>query len=207
MALPDELEKLAQLHQRGALTAEEFSRAKAKLLTGIGFVGVRKQSSTMIFGLPLWAFATGPDPARGEMRGHAKGIIAIGDIATGVLALGGLARGLFALGGLALGVFSLGGMAIGLALAVGGAAIGGIALGGGAAGAVAVGGGALGHYAFGGGAGGTHVISALRCDPEAAQFFRKRFASIPLVGEFVVQPLRAATARCGEDAQGEDQSP
>jgi phage shock protein PspC (stress-responsive transcriptional regulator) len=32
MALSDELAKLQELHQRGALTDEEFSRAKARLL-------------------------------------------------------------------------------------------------------------------------------------------------------------------------------
>ena len=34
MALSDELAKLQELHQRGALTDDEFSRAKARLLDG-----------------------------------------------------------------------------------------------------------------------------------------------------------------------------
>ncbi|MGE5731074.1 MAG: SHOCT domain-containing protein, partial [Gemmatimonas sp.] len=34
MALSDELAKLQALHQRGALTDDEFSRAKARLLDG-----------------------------------------------------------------------------------------------------------------------------------------------------------------------------
>jgi phage shock protein C len=34
MALSDELAKLQDLHQRGALTDEEFSRAKARVLDG-----------------------------------------------------------------------------------------------------------------------------------------------------------------------------
>ena len=34
MALSDELAKLHDMHQRGALTDEEFSRAKARLLEG-----------------------------------------------------------------------------------------------------------------------------------------------------------------------------
>ena len=34
MALSDELAKLQELHQRGALTDDEFSRAKARLLEG-----------------------------------------------------------------------------------------------------------------------------------------------------------------------------
>jgi hypothetical protein len=175
MGLADELEKLAQLRRGGMLSAAEFDKAKAKLLTTSGMpglVGVRRRSDTLIAGVPLWAIATGPDPAKGEMRGHAKGIIAVGDMATGVLAIGGLARGVVALGGLAVGLISAGGLSIGLALAIGGAAVGSVAFGGAAAGAVAIGGGALGHYALGGGAGGTHVISATRCDTPALEFFR-----------------------------------
>jgi phage shock protein PspC (stress-responsive transcriptional regulator) len=34
MALSDELDKLAELHQRGVLSEDEFSRAKATLLSG-----------------------------------------------------------------------------------------------------------------------------------------------------------------------------
>ena len=71
-----------------------------------------------MFGLPLWAIAIGPDWERGEMRGHARGIFALGDIATGWFAFGGLARGFFAFGGLAIGLFAFGGAAIG-GLAIG----------------------------------------------------------------------------------------
>ncbi len=63
--------------------------------------GLRKRSSVEVAGLPLWAVALGPDPEKGELRGHAKAIIAVGDMATGVVAVGGLARGVVALGGLA----------------------------------------------------------------------------------------------------------
>lgn len=84
---------------------------------------VRKQSATTLFGLPLWAVACGPDPEKGEIRGHARGIIAIGDIATGFLAIGGLARGLIAIGGLALGCLSLGGCTLGI-FSLGGLALG-----------------------------------------------------------------------------------
>lgn len=118
--------------------------------------GVRKQSSIRILGLPLYQIATGPDWKAGEMRGHARGIIAIGDLATGVIAIGGLARGIFALGGLAVGLVAFGGAAIGGLLAVGGGAVGFIALGGGA----------FGYYAVGGGAFGAHVLGGLRQDPE-----------------------------------------
>ena len=93
--------------------------------------GVRYRSSLCLGDIPLLVIASGPDPERGELRGHARGIIAVGDIATGVVALGGLARGLVAaLGGLALGAISFGGLSIGALIAVGGLAIGSFAFGG-----------------------------------------------------------------------------
>ena len=198
MALVDELEELAQLRRSGMLSLDEFEKAKAKLLATTSFFGVRKQSETMIAGLPLWAVATGPDPAKGEVRGHARGIIAVGDMATGVLAIGGLARGVIALGGLAVGLISVGGMAIGLALAMGGGAIGGVALGGAAAGGVAMGGGAIGHYALGGRADGTHVISATRCDVEALEFFRRHVDWIPLADNVFTQQSGTIAKMCGQ---------
>ena len=45
--------------------------------------GVRRQSAITIMGLPLYHIALGPDIEAGQIRGHARGIIAIGDIATG----------------------------------------------------------------------------------------------------------------------------
>lgn len=135
--------------------------------------GVRYRSAIGLGDIPLLAVATGPDPERGELRGHARGIVAIGDMATGVIAVGGLARGFVALGGLALGLVSVGGLSIGVLLAVGGLAIGGTAFGGGAVGGVAVGGGTVGYYACGAGAAGAHVVNAVRADPEALEFFRQ----------------------------------
>lgn len=136
-----------------------------------GSRNVRYRSSAEFGGLPLLAVATGPDAAKGEARGHARGIVAIGDIATGVIAVGGLARGFLAIGGLALGAIAFGGASIGALAAVGGMAVGTFAFGGGAIGWTAVGGGAAGTYACGGGALGGHVISATRRDPEAAAHF------------------------------------
>ncbi|HET7292979.1 MAG TPA: hypothetical protein VFM88_11175 [Vicinamibacteria bacterium] len=135
--------------------------------------GIRYRSSLGLGDIPLLAIAAGPDAERGELRGHAKGIIALGDIATGVVALGGVARGLVAIGGLALGGVSLGGLSIGILAAAGGLAIGSVAFGGAAVGGVAIGGGAAGYYACGGGAAGTHVVSAMSHDPEAQAFFRR----------------------------------
>lgn len=180
MNLAQEIERLTKLHAEGALTAEEFARAKSQLLSTPAFSkfpvkGIRRESPRKFFGLPLWAIAIGPDWERGEMRGHARGIFALGDIATGWFAFGGLARGFFAFGGLAIGLFAFGGAAIGIVLAPGGAAIGGLAIGGGAVGGVAIGGGACGYYAFGGGAVGVHTVSPLHRDPAALDFFRQYF--------------------------------
>ena len=117
--------------------------------------GKRYRSRATLFGLPVIHIALGPKD--GELRGKAKGIIAIGDIGTGGIALGGVARGVVAVGGLALGVFAIGGAAVGLIGAIGGAAIGGMATGGGAAGILASGGGAFALVAAGGGALGLYT--------------------------------------------------
>jgi hypothetical protein len=124
--------------------------------------GVRKRSEISIAGMPLYDIAFGPDVEKGERRGHARGFIAIGDIATGVIAVGGIARGVVSLGGCSFGV-----------LAIGGAAIGAIALGGAAIGLVAIGGASIGYYACGGAALGKHVISGAQQDPEAIRFFKQ----------------------------------
>jgi len=180
MELAEELEKLARLHDQGALSEQEFDKAKARVLSPmLPFKGVRRQSKMMLAGLPLWSVALGADPDKGEFRGHAKGIFAVGDVATGVFAAGGLARGVFALGGLAIGLVSFGGLGIGLLLALGGGAIGTFAFGGAAVGAVAIGGGAAGHYAMGGSAIGTYVLSAAQCDADALDFFSRTFEWLP----------------------------
>jgi len=165
------MESREQLEKRVAELEKQVSAFKTG---GPAFIrGIRKRAAWGLGDIPFYDIAVGPDLARGELRGHAKGIIAIGDIATGFLALGGLARGVIAFGGLAAGLVSFGGLSIGLLSAVGGLAIGGLALGGAAVGGVAVGGGAAGYYACGGGAVGTHVVDAVRRDPEAQAFFRK----------------------------------
>lgn len=163
------MESREQLEKRVA----ELEKQVAALGSGSwsAIRGIRKRASWGLGDIPFYDIAVGPDLARGELRGHAKGIIAIGDLATGFLALGGLARGAIAIGGLAAGLVSFGGLSIGVLSAVGGLAIGGLALGGAAGGAVAVGGGAAGYYACGGAAVGTHVVDAIRRDPEAERFF------------------------------------
>jgi len=149
----------------------ELEQQVARL--GPGYRGIRKRASWGLGDIPFYDIAVGPDPSRGEIRGHAKGIIAIGDVATGVLALGGLARGVVAFGGAAVGLVSLGGVSLGVLVALGGLALGGVAIGGAAVGGVAMGGRAFGYYACGGAASGTHASSPLRRDPEAEAFFRQ----------------------------------
>lgn len=149
---------------------EELERRLGVLRAGTA-TGIRKRSSRRVFGLPLYDIATGPDPESGEVRGHARGFIAVGDMATGVIAVGGFARGVVAIGGLAVGAVTLAGASVGLWLALGGLALGGVAVSGVAVGYVAVGGLAIGYYACGGLALGAQVISAMRQDPEAVQFF------------------------------------
>jgi len=157
----------------------ELEAEVARLRAGGRYRTVRFRSAAQFGGLPLLSIATGPDPEKGEMRGHARGIVAIGDVATGVLALGGVARGLFAFGGLAIGAITFGGASIGALAAVGGLAVGSFAFGGAAVGWTAIGGGAAGAFACGGGAFGEHVVSATRRDPEAqAHFARFRLFGI-----------------------------
>ena len=81
----------------------------------------------------------------------ARGIIAIGTVATGVVAIGCFAAGIFSLGALCLGLLALAGMAVGV-VAIGGIGVGLIALGGCALGYLAIGGSAVGVYAAGGAA-------------------------------------------------------
>lgn len=110
--------------------------------------GTRYRSDATLFGMPLLAVAFGQ--ADDGPRGHAKGFIAVGDVATGVIAVGGFARGGVCVGGFSLGLVSIGGVSVGLLTALGGLAAGGVALGGGALGVVAVSGAAAGVIAHGG---------------------------------------------------------
>ena len=136
----------------------ECGRPLVEVLTRPSFgmnSGRRYRSKATLFGWPVLHIAVGPKD--GEPRGHARGIIAIGDIATGGIAVGGMARGVVAVGGMAIGVFAVGGLAVGLLSGLGGMATGTFANGGGAIGILAAGGGAAGIFAQGGGALGVHV--------------------------------------------------
>ena len=163
-------EKVRELENRVSELEKELAFHRG-VVAGRGASGIRRRSHIYVYGIPLYDIAFGPSLATGEPRGHAKGIFALGDIATGVLAVGGVARGIIAIGGVAIGIFSLGGMAIGLAMAVGGAVLGSVVFGGLACGLVAIGGCAVGYYALGGVALGVHTVASWAQDPQAIQFF------------------------------------
>jgi hypothetical protein len=159
------------LHGRHGITSQENEMTRRDIVdtkgNGIpieattkpgGAKSVRHRSSQTLFGMPLIDIAYGPDPARGEKRGHAQGIIALGDRAQGVIALGGRASGLLAMGGSARGIIALGGRSAGL-IAMGGMSAGLVAMGGLAVGAIAVGGLSLGLMAAGGRSAGLFSVS------------------------------------------------
>jgi hypothetical protein len=123
---------------------------------------VRYESAYRICGWPLLAVAQGPTPDQRETRGHAKGVIAIGDVATGFIAVGGVAQGLIAIGGLAVGLVTVAGVGAG-ALVIAGVAFAQTAFGGVA----------FGQYAKGGVTIGAHVVSPERIDHSAAEWFGK----------------------------------
>ena len=150
------------------------------------------KSKRTLFGLPLVHIKLG----RGLC--WARGIIAIGNVATGVAALGCVSAGLLSLGGAALGLLALGGCALG-GMAVGGVAIGLAAWGGVSVGVLAVGGVACGQYAAGGVALGTKAAVggvasaplAIGTEAEGAQ----RFLT-PLADSQLPEVRRAIEGAC-----------
>ena len=59
MSLAQEVERLAKLDAEGALTTEEFTKAKSQLLSTTALSkfpakGIRRQSQRKFCGLPLW---------------------------------------------------------------------------------------------------------------------------------------------------------
>jgi hypothetical protein len=162
---PEDLEKRVQELEAEIVALRERTQRPP--------IGIRKRASWSIGDMPLYEISLGSDPGRREPRGHARAIIAIGDVASGVLAIGGYARGVIAIGGLATGIVSIGGLSVGLLSALGGLAIGGLALGGTSIGAVAVGGSTVGYYACGGVVTGVHVVSPTERSVEASDLFRR----------------------------------
>jgi hypothetical protein len=103
------------------------------------------ESPVKIMGWPLVAIARGKRTKEGSEIASARGIVAVGDVATGVFAVGGVATGVVAVGGIAAGAIAVGGLACGM-VALGGLAIGAVAKGGVAIGQFVRGGSMLGMY-------------------------------------------------------------
>ena len=147
---------------------------------------LRRTSSTILFGLPLYDIRVGnrwSDPARG--------IVAIGIYARGVFACGVQACGIVSFGVLSVGVVSLGTIALGLlsggVLAAGLFGAGGVvAVAPYAAGVVAI-----GYYACGVTALGAHVSSASqniphgRTPPAIFWILNAAAVSVPIIGHFI----------------------
>ena len=111
---------------------------------------IEDNSARTLRGLPLVHINLGPGKRR------ARGVLAVGNVATGLVSVGFVARGGLSLGILSLGVFSIGPLAVGL-LAVGALALGVASVGAVAIGLFAVGGLAIGLFAVGGCAVASHV--------------------------------------------------
>lgn len=97
----------------------------------------------------------------------ARGVVAVGNIATGLVSVGAISLGLLSLGAVSLGLLSLGALVFGLA-SIGAVAVGLLAWGAVALGAVSVGGIAAGQFALGGlASGGRLAIGSVASAPVA----------------------------------------
>lgn len=108
-------------------------------------------SQTRLFGMPLVHVNLGMGICR------AKGVFAIGNVATGLVAIGPVSAGIVSLGAFSVGILALGAFILGL-LSLGAFAVGVFALGGVAVGVYALGGVAIGYLSFGGAAVGHFAV-------------------------------------------------
>jgi len=115
---------VGELAQGGVVITEAAGRAMAVRRRAIEY------RSEQVWGnLPVVHLSVGGRQADGRYRlGRARGVIALGDVATGLVAIGGVAIGLFSVGGVAVGLVALGAVALGL-VAVGAVAVGLVAAG------------------------------------------------------------------------------
>ena len=156
------------------------------------------KSKRTLFGLPLIHINCGYG-----LR-WARGILAVGNVATGVFAFGGVSAGLFSLGGVALGLLlALGGVALGT-IAIGAVAAGLLAWGGVVLGWLSVGGVAKGVYAMGGVAAGSRVAMGGLASAPLAIGAAAEGARTFLVTEHGLDPsqLEAAAAALREACAG-----
>jgi transcriptional regulator with XRE-family HTH domain len=101
------------------------------------------KSKQVMYGLPLVHINIGWKPRK------AKGILAIGNIATGFLSIGLIAKGLLSIGLLSMGIISIGVLSLALLLAVGSISIGTFSLGAVAVGIFTLGAVSVGVYSVG----------------------------------------------------------
>ncbi|MDY6836789.1 MAG: hypothetical protein SWH78_02340 [Thermodesulfobacteriota bacterium] len=136
------------------------------------------KSHRHFFGLPLVHYTRGICPETGK-RIVAKGVVAVGRLATGILAIGHASFGVIAIGQLGLGVLvGVGQASTGLA-ALGQVAIGAfLGLGQLATGYVAIGQVGIGGYVLAQIGLGEHVWSQRHADIEAVEFFRSLAARL-----------------------------
>lgn len=129
-------------------------------------------SHNTMFGLPVLHYTRGKCPETGR-RIVAKGIIAVGRLATGVIAIGHAALGVLAIGQLGLGLlFGLGQASSGV-LAVGQLALGFyFGIGQVATGIIAIGQIGIGKYVLAQMGIGKYVWSQKTADPQAVEFFK-----------------------------------
>jgi hypothetical protein len=129
-------------------------------------------SHKKVLGLPLIHYTRGKCPDTGR-RIVAKGIIAVGRLATGILAIGHASFGVLAVGQLALGLlFGLGQASSGL-YAIGQLAIGFyFGIGQLATGITAIGQFGIGKYVLAQVGIGKYVWTQKTADPEAVEYFR-----------------------------------
>lgn len=145
---PD-MDKLISLSRLFDITIDELVGKEAptgqNTLCMMNRAGYYEYKSKKTFrGLPLVHIKLGPGITR------AKGVIAIGTIATGILSLGAISFGILSFGAVSIGLLAVGAMAMAALFAAGSIAVGAIALGGIAVGLLTIGGLSVGIYSLGG---------------------------------------------------------
>jgi len=134
------------------------------------------KSHATFLGLPLLHYTRGICPETGR-RVIAKGVVAVGRLATGILAIGHASFGLIAIGQLGLGLLLGLGQGATALCAIGQAAVGLMfGLGQIATGEIAIGQLAYGKYVLAQVGYGDYVWSVKRADPEAVAFFKSLLA-------------------------------
>ncbi len=149
-----EMDKLIQLSQLFNVSIDELvgnvecsgNGNDGLCLAGIGNHGgtYEYKSKKTFHGIPLVHVNVGFGLKK------AKGIIAIGNVATGVVSLGLVSTGVVSLGVLSAGLIGIGTIAVGLLMAFGGISVGTVAFGGIAVGVLSIGGLSIGIYSLGG---------------------------------------------------------